>query len=162
MKEQILKLRSKGKTYREIQNILKCSRSLISYYVNPNGKINNTKRKNKNRFRQRMKYKLLLGGKCCICGYSKCLNALHFHHKDMKQKSFHISDAIWGKHNLKEQQIKAEIKKCILLCANCHAELHSKNDFYNSKLGVTQTSLRGSITNDVLADLGTAPSISTL
>ena len=39
MKEEILKLRGEGKTYLEIQNILHCSKSLISYYCNPDSKL---------------------------------------------------------------------------------------------------------------------------
>jgi hypothetical protein len=62
-----------------------------------------------------------LGGKCSICGYNKSVNALHFHHKDPTQKDFGISKSIksWEK-------IKIELDKCILLCANCHAEEHEK------------------------------------
>ena len=48
MEEQIKKLHSEGKTYRQIEEMLKCSRSLISYYINPDGKIKNSARKNKN------------------------------------------------------------------------------------------------------------------
>lgn len=61
------------------------------------------------------------GGKCEICGYSRCERALSFHHRDPKKKSFGISDRgltySW-------QRIKNEIDKCVLLCANCHMELH--------------------------------------
>lgn len=61
------------------------------------------------------------GGKCAICGYNKCQRALSFHHRDPDQKDFGISarglTRSWEK-------IKAEIDKCILLCANCHMEVH--------------------------------------
>jgi len=131
MKEQILKLRNQNKTYREIQLLLGCSRSLISYYVNPNRKSLKNEIQNRNRFARRTKYKMLLGGKCNICGYNKCMDALHFHHKDPSQKKFTISTAIFGsgpKH-FNEQQIMDEVQKCTLLCANCHFEIHSENDF---------------------------------
>lgn len=131
MKEKILSLRSQGKTYREIENILGCSRSLISYYVNPLAKDKKQLRQNKNRFKKRTEYKNMLGGKCCICGYNKCFDALHFHHKDETLKKFTISDAIFNRHKTKlsDYEIIEEIKKCMLVCANCHHELHSQNSF---------------------------------
>ena len=63
------------------------------------------------------------GGGCSICSYNKCPDALHFHHVDPKTKKFGISASgltrSWDK-------IKAELDKCVLLCANCHAEAHEK------------------------------------
>lgn len=147
MKEQILKLRNEGKTYREIESIVGCSRSLISYYVNPTGKTKHLDRQNKNRFRRRQEYKNILGCKCQICGYNRCMDALHFHHKDPSQKRFEIPDALFGRQQGKfsEKEIVEEIQKCILLCANCHHEIHSKNNF--SKLSITQISPRGGVTD---------------
>ena len=62
------------------------------------------------------------GGKCAICGYDSCIEALEFHHKDVNGKDFGISKSgitrSWEK-------IKAEIDKCALVCANCHRELHA-------------------------------------
>lgn len=63
-----------------------------------------------------------LGGKCSKCGYSKCLDALCFHHLDPNKKSFEITRGI----TLRWDRIKEEINKCILLCANCHAEIHAE------------------------------------
>lgn len=67
-----------------------------------------------------VKYKLENGGKCSICGYSKCLAALHFHHKNSKDKINIVSRL----YNRKSEVINKEIEKCILICANCHAEIH--------------------------------------
>jgi predicted HNH restriction endonuclease len=61
----------------------------------------------------------LLGGKCSICGYKKCNGALEFHHQREKEKMI----SILLKGNSREKILK-EAKKCILLCANCHRELH--------------------------------------
>jgi hypothetical protein len=62
------------------------------------------------------------GGKCMICGYDKCADALDFHHRDSEQKDFGLSakgiTRSWEK-------IKQEIDKCILICANCHREVHA-------------------------------------
>jgi predicted HNH restriction endonuclease len=60
-----------------------------------------------------------LGGKCCICGYTKCLSALEGHHIDPVGKEFSLSTvASW-------KRIEKELDKCMLLCANCHREVHS-------------------------------------
>ncbi|OGE81296.1 MAG: hypothetical protein A3H72_00485 [Candidatus Doudnabacteria bacterium RIFCSPLOWO2_02_FULL_48_8] len=62
------------------------------------------------------------GGKCVLCGYNKYLGALDFHHLDPSKKDFAISvrdlTRSWNK-------IKAELDKCVLVCANCHRELHA-------------------------------------
>ena len=60
------------------------------------------------------------GGKCVKCGYSKFYGALHFHHLDPNEKDFSIAHA-----KLKSfENIKNELDKCILVCSNCHHELH--------------------------------------
>lgn len=62
----------------------------------------------------------LFGSKCCRCGYCKNYTALEFHHLDPKEKDF-----IWTKlRELPWAKIVEELKKCILLCANCHRETH--------------------------------------
>jgi len=127
MKDKILELHNSGKSYREIRQILGCSHSLISYYVNPDGKTKQLQRQNKNRFIKREKYKLSMGGKCCKCGYDRCLAALHFHHKNPEEKKFLLSSAMWGVNSITEEDILNEIKKCDLICANCHAEYHYPN-----------------------------------
>ena len=64
-------------------------------------------------------YKLRHG--CAICGYNKNARALEFHHID-GEKEFCINTAC-GKGL---DAIKEEIKKCIVVCANCHREIHSE------------------------------------
>lgn len=63
------------------------------------------------------------GGKCEICGYDKCIDALTFHHLDPTQKKFGLAQD--GITHSWEEYLK-ESEKCILVCANCHAEIHSK------------------------------------
>lgn len=74
-----------------------------------------------------LKRKLLLidlsGGKCSICGYKKNLSALTFHHTDSHKKDFKLD--MRSLSNRKFSFINKEFKKCILLCHNCHAELHN-------------------------------------
>jgi hypothetical protein len=79
---------------------------------------------NVTQFRRRRKEKCVMykGGKCEKCGYNKCLGALQFHHIDPSEKEFGLS----GKGVPKSwERCKTELDKCILLCANCHAELHN-------------------------------------
>lgn len=65
------------------------------------------------------KLKEAKGGKCIKCGYNKCLKALEFHHLDPSKKDFTISN-----DHFKLLDAVNESKKCILLCSNCHKELH--------------------------------------
>jgi predicted HNH restriction endonuclease len=60
-----------------------------------------------------------LGGKCRICGYDKCPSAMVFHHLDPREKDFDISS------RLSWEAIEPELKKCVLLCSNCHHEVHA-------------------------------------
>lgn len=60
------------------------------------------------------------GGKCSVCGYSKCLASFDFHHLDPKTKNKEIGNILDGTWST----IRTELDKCILLCSNCHRELH--------------------------------------
>ena len=61
------------------------------------------------------------GDKCAICGYSKCLQALEFHHVKNSKKDFGISAKGYTRS---WKNVKEELDKCVLLCANCHREVH--------------------------------------
>lgn len=77
------------------------------------------------RFRAKAAAVELLGGKCERCGWSGNQAALQFHHKKSAGKEFMIGNVA----NKSWDSIKMEMKKCILLCANCHMIEHStKND----------------------------------
>ena len=60
------------------------------------------------------------GGCCCICGYRRSMRALHFHHLDPSAKRFAINAQGMS---LGLESLRAEARKCILLCSNCHAEV---------------------------------------
>jgi len=61
------------------------------------------------------------GGKCIKCGYDRNYAAMGFHHRDPKKK-----DVDWGKLRLKKWSvIVKELDKCVLVCHNCHAEIHN-------------------------------------
>lgn len=76
--------------------------------------------------RRRRKVKEILvaeaGGKCLLCGYSKHSVALQFHHLDPSTKSFGL-----GVRGITRSiaKLREEAEKCILLCANCHAEVEA-------------------------------------
>lgn len=52
------------------------------------------------------------------------MRSLDFHHKDPNTKEFSI-----GKEGcIGWEKVKKEIDKCILVCSNCHGEIHDKLD----------------------------------
>lgn len=63
----------------------------------------------------------LAGGACNECGYNKCQESLVFHHIDRNRKKFGIAGTSFA-----TKKIVKETKKCILLCQNCHAEIHAE------------------------------------
>lgn len=65
---------------------------------------------------------------CVRCGYSKCEKALTFHHIDQTTKIDTIANLV--SRLAKLEVIEEEIQKCILLCFNCHAELHEEEKDY--------------------------------
>lgn len=61
------------------------------------------------------------GGKCERCGYSKYVGALEFHHRDPTKKDYGIAE---NGHTKSWARTKEELDKCIMLCSNCHKEVH--------------------------------------
>jgi len=74
---------------------------------------------------RKLKLIVLLGNKCSNCGYKKNSSALCFHH--LKDKSFGLTSREIANHNW--NRILEEVNKCVLLCSNCHMELHHPNCF---------------------------------
>lgn len=66
---------------------------------------------------------VLKGGKCEKCGYDKNIAALEFHHLDPSIKSFQLDSRHLS--NTTKEKILEELEKCILVCSNCHRELHN-------------------------------------
>jgi len=62
-----------------------------------------------------------LGGKCVDCGFDEHPAAMQFHHK--KDKDFSVA----GNYNRSMDVLLKEVKKCKLVCANCHAILHARD-----------------------------------
>lgn len=99
-------------------------------------------------WRRRLKQRAIdyKGGKCIICGYNKCNGSLVFHHVDHEDKDFSVASGSirsW-------KRVKKELDKCVIVCMNCHGELHSKNivaienvfQFSETSIGIDHNILR--------------------
>lgn len=62
------------------------------------------------------------GGCCNICGYKKYIGALEFHHIDPSVKEHGLTSSNTNSWD----RVKIELDKCVLLCANCHREVHEE------------------------------------
>lgn len=65
----------------------------------------------------------MAGGQCTKCGYKKNLSGLSFHHTESIEKDFKLD--MRSLSNRKMSKVIQEFGKCILLCQNCHSELHN-------------------------------------
>tara|TARA_Y100001951_G_C11207341_1_gene220834 strand:- start:217 stop:708 length:492 start_codon:yes stop_codon:yes gene_type:complete len=124
MEHDILNLRAKGLTYNQIADKLKCSKSTVSYWINPLSKANTGKRNKKYRQanRQRLnkryalwKYNYLFNKACRYCGEKDMLK-LQFDHKGKYEKNDNITNMV----RKNEEQLTKEANKCRILCASCH------------------------------------------
>ncbi len=59
---------------------------------------------------------------CVKCGWKEHTEILNFHHKNPKEKTLSLSGGSIGQ--VKKERLLEEIKKCELLCPNCHFWLH--------------------------------------
>jgi len=76
------------------------------------------------RWRDKTKQRIIdaMGGKCCVCGYDKCPASLALHHLDPSKKEFGLGSIRACPENW--SKIVSELKKCVLVCSNCHNEIH--------------------------------------
>jgi transposase-like protein len=97
-----------------------------NFYITSNGKAHGWCKKCNDEIaykRQReLKQKCvdMKGGKCIFCGYSRYIGSMDFHHIEPNEKEYSISDL----KTYSFEKIKVELDKCILVCRNCHGELH--------------------------------------
>lgn len=68
------------------------------------------------------RYKMMCG--CLRCGFKEHPRALQLHHRDPAAKSFTVSISLGRARKV----VMAEIRKCDVLCANCHAIVEAGND----------------------------------
>ena len=88
------------------------------FYKNNNGLMRERRLKYRKMKRDYIdNYKLSKG--CAVCGYNKCASALDFHHDGNKE--YNIANA---RNSMGLKRLIEEMDKCIVLCRNCHAELH--------------------------------------
>jgi uncharacterized membrane protein YheB (UPF0754 family) len=113
---------SRNPIFMKDPNLTKMSRNLIDkrYYDKNKKQIYLKKKLRRNRLKEELVN--FLGGKCSFCGYNKCMASLDFHHVENK-KDANLSKLF---KNSSREKILKEVKRCILLCANCHRELHHK------------------------------------
>ena len=116
------------KLYDEIGNLKKVAKlkghsfeTVKKYVITKNKVKKKSNSESVTEWRKRVKFRLVeyKGGECQICGYKKSINALHFHHLNPDEKNFSVS----GK-SLSFDKLKCEVDKCILVCSNCHSEIH--------------------------------------
>ena len=69
-------------------------------------------------FIQRVKIKR----ECCKCGLKHKPYLLEFHHLEPNTKYKSVTDLQFNAYGMK--LIKDEIRKCVIICRNCHAEFH--------------------------------------
>jgi 5-methylcytosine-specific restriction endonuclease McrA len=74
------------------------------------------------RWEGRRKALAYTSGRCQVCGYDRCADALEFHHLSSAEKDVGISSR-GGTRSWRK--IREELSQCVLLCANCHREVHS-------------------------------------
>ena len=139
-KEPLVQLIGEGLSQKEIADKLQLSKSTVRYWLKKYGLTTQRNKFNKKSItdeerrarnvrnvtaRRRKLTKMAKeykGGQCFICGYNRCLAALEFHHIDPTEKEFSIAQK---GHTRSWERIKKELEKCVLLCANCHREVHA-------------------------------------
>lgn len=67
------------------------------------------------------KVKEIVGDACWICGYNKTWKNICFHHVHPEEKKFGMTTR---ELMLKWERVFREMQKCIVVCYNCHGEIH--------------------------------------
>lgn len=118
-REQVHALIAQGKTTKQIAEELNTTVANVRYHRE---KSKQKRSQQISEHRRKLKRKAVdySGGKCLRCAYDVCLAALEFHHLDPSQKDCELNGSSWG-----WDAMKIEADKTILLCSNCHHELHA-------------------------------------
>lgn len=106
---------------------LECrTHGLTEYVMDASGRFRCKKCRSEAVARRRQRVKEILvrdgGGRCVICGYAESMSALQFHHLDPRTKAFGLSQRGVTRGI---EQARAEAAKCVVLCANCHAQVEA-------------------------------------
>lgn len=158
--KKCVKLRKTGITQREIADKLGFTRCQVNYYLNKKSMIKQVsewKKTNKKkvhesykRYRNKLKSKYYNNLKCIICGDSDIV----FHHTDVNNKLFKPIDAITYPNKYTEEEIKAEIAKCVPVCKKHHNAIHfgtleNYKDYWNGPIRKLIKNKNGKITGVV-------------
>ena len=111
-----------------INNLVHIKKQAVEYQKKHREQIKKYNQRRYKRVIQEAKYvkKNLVFNGCAICGYDKCSAALDFHHVNPGNKKFSLNLT-----NIKyktDKELTKEVAKCVLLCANCHREIHHKEE----------------------------------
>lgn len=117
LSEQIKQLHSEGKSYRQIQSLLGCSKGSISYHLGAGQKEKTRartrdKRNKIRRFLQEYKQ----SNPCADCKENYPYWMMDFDH--LGDKDFTISNFSGTIESM--EKIIDEVKKCEVVCSNCH------------------------------------------
>lgn len=94
-----------------------------------------------------------MGGKCSICGYNKCHQSLDFHHLDKESKDFNVTDILKKTKNLSKTVKEAE--KYIIICSNCHRELHyQESKSLKYKIQIENYIIKNKLVDKILNEKG--------
>ena len=126
MKQEILDMHTKepSLSYKEIARRLQCNYSTVRYHLNSDYRQSHLAYRLARRKDKKKQLVKEFGGKCSQCGYSKSMRALTFHHLDPKVKDLDLNNSM----DMDLDRIREELAKCILVCFNCHMEIHETLD----------------------------------
>jgi IS30 family transposase len=118
-KEQIVALRMKGFTYSQIVKELGYSKGTIAYHLNEISRAKSLKRSNSDRYKKRQALQDIKEASGCIdCGEKYPYYILQFDHLPEYIKEDQLSKLV---SRVNMDALLEEIKKCEVVCANCHA-----------------------------------------
>jgi hypothetical protein len=122
IQQKVIRLRGLGLSYEDIASEVPCAVSTVWYYLTPGAMARRKALSRKDAISRMDDLRKYYGGKCRICGYCKCLKALDFHHMGHEDKTNNVSALV---NQGQMTKAKAEAAKCILICSNCHREVHA-------------------------------------
>lgn len=87
-------------------------------------KLRNNRNRNAAKREKKIRAVNLLGGKCCECGYNKCIDAFDFHHTNPDAKEIDIGQLLKRPWHIIEKRLAVDDIE--LVCSNCHREIHAE------------------------------------
>jgi transposase len=117
-RENILKLRNEGKSYRQIQEILACSKGTIAYHLGSGQKEKTHKRTRDLRSANTKRLRELKENIGCVdCKEMYPHYVLEFDHLPQYEKLGIVTNIA---RRYSWEKALEEVKKCDIVCANCH------------------------------------------